>query len=198
MFLRSNLVLRKHEIASFRKETRDSQRHFCFFGQPGFFQKPIKMILKPEQIKRVIGNVPKRIEPIKGYIPAAVLVLFFEKKNQSHLVYIRRTQGMNIHSGHMAFPGGKIDPEDDSSFATATREASEEIGVNEEQYTYLGEMGFFDTLISSMMQPLIWPGVLNNRSIKSTTLKWRRSSKFPLGFCMNNFNPTWILLILNA
>lgn len=106
------------------------------------------MILKPEQIKQVIRNVAKRKEPIKGYIPAAVLMLFFEKEKQSHLVYIRRTQGMNIHSGHMAFPGGKIDPEDRSSFATATREASEEIGVGEDQYTYLGEMGFFDTLIS--------------------------------------------------
>ena len=107
------------------------------------------MILKPEQIKQVIGDVRKRKEPIKGYIPAAVLLLFFEKEHQSHLVYIRRTHGMNIHSGHMAFPGGKIDPEDDSSFATATREASEEVGVGENQYTYLGEMGFFDTLISS-------------------------------------------------
>ena len=76
------------------------------------------MILKPEQIKEVIRNVSKRKEPIKGYIPAAVLLLFFEKKKQSHLVYIRRTQGMNIHSGHMAFPGGKIDPEDESNFAT--------------------------------------------------------------------------------
>ena len=107
------------------------------------------MLLKPEQIKQVIGNVSKRKEPIKGYIPAAVLLLFFEKEQQSHLVYIRRTHGMNIHSGHMAFPGGKIDPEDSSSFATATRETREEIGVDEEQYTYLGEMGFFDTLISS-------------------------------------------------
>ena len=107
------------------------------------------MLLKPEKIKQVIGNVSKRKEPIKGYIPAAVLLLFFEKEQQSHLVYIRRTHGMNIHSGHMAFPGGKIDPEDSSSFATATRETCEEIGVDEEQYTYLGEMGFFDTLISS-------------------------------------------------
>ncbi len=102
-----------------------------------------------ESEKEAIRKVAKRNEPIKGYIPAAVLLLFFEKEKQSHLVYIRRTQGMNIHSGHMAFPGGKIDPGDDSSFATATREACEEIGVDGDQYTYLGEMGFFDTLISS-------------------------------------------------
>ena len=35
-FLRSNLLLDKHEIASSRRETRDSQRHFGTFGTASF------------------------------------------------------------------------------------------------------------------------------------------------------------------
>ncbi|MFQ5824873.1 MAG: NUDIX hydrolase [bacterium] len=81
-------------------------------------------------------------------MPSAVLMIFFNKKNQTHLVYIRRTKGMNLHSGQMAFPGGKIDPEDESSYATAVRETFEEIGVDAHLCTYLGKMGFFETLTS--------------------------------------------------
>ncbi|MFQ5675530.1 MAG: NUDIX hydrolase [bacterium] len=106
------------------------------------------MIITPEEIKEIIENAPKRTKPFEGYVPAAVLMLFFEKASNTHLVYIRRTHGMNIHSGHMAFPGGKIDPEDGSSKVTATREAFEEIGVGPEQYDYLGDLGFFETIIS--------------------------------------------------
>lgn len=106
------------------------------------------MLLKPEEINKIIELVPKRQEIRPGFVPSAVLMIFFDKGNQTHLVYIRRTKGMNLHSGQMAFPGGKIDPEDETSYTTAVREAFEEIGVDVRQYTYLGEMGFFETLIS--------------------------------------------------
>jgi len=48
----------------------------------------------------------------------------------------------------MAFPGGKIDPDDESSRAAAVRETIEEVGVSPERYEYVGEMGFFETLTS--------------------------------------------------
>lgn len=76
------------------------------------------------------------------------MMLFFNREGQTHLVYTRRTRGMNLHSGQMSFPGGKIEPGDASSYITAARETYEEIGIRADQYSYLGEMGFFETLTS--------------------------------------------------
>ena len=107
------------------------------------------MQLHPRIIKQVVTQVPKRKEAKRGYVSSAVLMLFFNRGDETYLVYIRRTKGMKLHSGHMAFPGGKIDPEDTSSFVTAARETFEEIGVKTDSYDYLGEMGFFETLTSN-------------------------------------------------
>ncbi|NIR47801.1 CoA pyrophosphatase [candidate division KSB1 bacterium] len=106
------------------------------------------MQLTPEIVKDIIENVPKRRTPIDGYVRSAILMLFFNRHNQTYLVYIRRTKDMTLHSGQMAFPGGKIDAEDASSYETAVRETYEEIGVSEDQVVHLGEMGYFETLTS--------------------------------------------------
>ncbi|MFQ5651370.1 MAG: NUDIX hydrolase [bacterium] len=106
------------------------------------------MLLSKHAIQRIIDHVPKRRQMRAGYIPSAILMLFFNRDNRTHLVYIRKTSGPNLHSGQMAFPGGKIDPEDGSSRHAAARETLEEIGVPESCYDYVGEMGFFETLTS--------------------------------------------------
>jgi len=106
------------------------------------------MLLNPDDIKHIIDMVPKRFSLIDKYVPAAVLMLFFNRDSKTHLIYIRRTRRMRLHSGNMAFPGGKIDPEDATSLAAAMRETEEEIGIRPEQYDYLGEMGLFETLTS--------------------------------------------------
>ncbi len=103
------------------------------------------MLLKPDEIKEIIKIVPKRLKSIDGHIPSAVLMLFFNKENKTNLVYIRRTPDMKMHSGQIAFPGGKIDSNDISSYAAAVRETYEEIGIEEKQISFLGEMGFFHT-----------------------------------------------------
>jgi 8-oxo-dGTP pyrophosphatase MutT (NUDIX family) len=44
-------------------------------------------------------------------------------------------------SGHMAFPGGRLEPEDSTSLATARRETLEEIGFDTHQHSdYLGRL----------------------------------------------------------
>ncbi|MFQ5706894.1 MAG: NUDIX hydrolase [bacterium] len=106
------------------------------------------MQLNPAQIQASFEHIPKRAEPMPGYVPAAVLVIFVNLKGGTHIVYIRRTRGLHLHSGHMAFPGGKIDPTDASSYAAAVRETCEEIGVAEDRYSYLGNLGYFETLTS--------------------------------------------------
>ena len=106
------------------------------------------MVLLKSEIEKIVDNVSKRQEARSGFIPSAVMMLFYEKNGETHVATIRRTEGATLHSGNMAFPGGKIDPGDDSSRAAAVRETFEEVGVSPESYEYIGEMGFFETLTS--------------------------------------------------
>jgi 8-oxo-dGTP pyrophosphatase MutT (NUDIX family) len=106
------------------------------------------MQLQPDDLRKIISELPKRQHAIPAYTPAAVLVIFFEREKSTFLIYIRRTKGMSVHSGHMAFPGGKVDPGDESNRATAFREAFEEIGIDATQLIYLGDLGLFETLTS--------------------------------------------------
>jgi 8-oxo-dGTP pyrophosphatase MutT (NUDIX family) len=61
---------------------------------------------------------------------AAVLMLIYPKNAETHLVLIVRNSYPGVHSSQIAFPGGKVELEDESLAHTALREAEEEIGVN--------------------------------------------------------------------
>jgi len=61
---------------------------------------------------------------------AAVLMLFYPKNNQTHLVLIIRNSYPGVHASQIAFPGGKVEISDVDLVATALRETHEEIGVH--------------------------------------------------------------------
>ncbi len=70
----------------------------------------------------VAGNFPN------GLKAAAVLAAFVDHPRPT-LLLTRRTEHLSNHAGQVAFPGGRADPEDADSIATALREAQEEIGL---------------------------------------------------------------------
>lgn len=63
---------------------------------------------------------------------AAVMMLFYPKNNEPHLVLIVRNSYQGVHSAQIAFPGGKFETEDVDFFTTALRETEEEIGIGSE------------------------------------------------------------------
>ncbi len=63
---------------------------------------------------------------------AAVMMLFYPKNRKTHLVLIVRNSYEGVHSGQIAFPGGKFEPKDQTFENTALRETHEEIGVHPE------------------------------------------------------------------
>jgi 8-oxo-dGTP pyrophosphatase MutT (NUDIX family) len=60
---------------------------------------------------------------------AAVLIALLPSADQLTVILTRRAAHMRQHPGEVAFPGGKCDPEDEDHWATALREANEEIGL---------------------------------------------------------------------
>lgn len=107
------------------------------------------------------GAVPTTVDAIAGalsdYSPsppdpslispqmreAAVLVPFVETNSGPEILVTKRPGHMPSHRGELAFPGGGREAADDDLWATAQREAREEIGLAEEMVGLISEL---DTL----------------------------------------------------
>ena len=61
---------------------------------------------------------------------AAVMMLFYPKNSKTHFALIKRNSYPGVHSSQIAFPGGKVEEEDENLMQTALRETHEEIGVH--------------------------------------------------------------------
>ena len=71
---------------------------------------------------------------------SAVLILFYPKNGLTHLVLMVRAKDEGVHSGQISFPGGKAEKFDESIYATALREANEEIGIDPSTIKIIGAL----------------------------------------------------------
>jgi len=69
---------------------------------------------------------------------AGVLALFIKDDNKPNLVLIERATYRGVHSGQIAFPGGRKEDEDKNYEETALRETEEEIGLPADNIEILG------------------------------------------------------------
>ena len=70
-------------------------------------------------------------------VPAAVLVPIINAPRPRVLLTVRNA-GLRTHAGQVAFPGGRLDPEDDGPVTAALREAWEEIALPAESVDIVG------------------------------------------------------------
>jgi len=93
--------------------------------------------------------------------PAAVLVPLYQTAGEWHVLLTQRTHTVDSHKGQVAFPGGRVDPEDTSRVATALREAEEEIGLPRERVTVIGQLDELLTVTQYRITPVVgvftWP-----------------------------------------
>lgn len=96
---------------------------------------------------------------------SGVLLLLYAKDKIPHFVLMKRSSKLRTHSGQISLPGGRKDKADSSYYHTAIRETHEELGVDEEYITLLGELTPLYIPISNFMvnpfvayseQPLIF------------------------------------------
>lgn len=88
------------------------------------------------------GRFPGANEPIppKNAVPSSVLILLAPFGNGFQTIMILRNRDNSVHSGQVSFPGGKIEPGDNSPEEAALREAGEEISFSNPQHTILGRL----------------------------------------------------------
>lgn len=108
-----------------------------------------------DEIRNILG---KRERRVIGHLPfpkAAVLVPLFEKGRECHILFTKRTDQVKHHKGEISFPGGMFDEEDGNLEKTALREASEEIGLNENDVQILGTLDDIVTVTEFIVTPFV-------------------------------------------
>jgi 8-oxo-dGTP pyrophosphatase MutT (NUDIX family) len=84
---------------------------------------------------------------------AAVLVAITDRPEPGVLLTVRR-EHMRTHAGQIAFPGGRIDPDEDP-VAAALREAWEEIGLPGDRVEVWGQADIYRTVTGYAVTPVL-------------------------------------------
>lgn len=101
---------------------------------------------------------PKRFDfnfidnPRKG----AVLIFIYPEDGRAFFPLIKRPTYAGVHSGQIAFPGGKMEPEDENLSVTAMREAWEEVGILPGEVKLIGPISdLFVPASNFLVSPII-------------------------------------------
>jgi 8-oxo-dGTP pyrophosphatase MutT (NUDIX family) len=107
-------------------------------GDPasGVTATELERVLAPDAGAGNPGPLHGSIAPDDSQLPiserrAAVATIFYAGPSDTEMLFIQRAKfDGDPWSGQMAFPGGRVEPEDPDTHATAERETEEEIGLD--------------------------------------------------------------------
>jgi 8-oxo-dGTP pyrophosphatase MutT (NUDIX family) len=97
------------------------------------------------------GMTPPSIE----LRPAAVLVPLVDRPEGMSVLLTQRTEHLSAHAGQIAFPGGRLEPEDPDAAAAALRETEEEVGLGRDRVTLIGRLDTYVTGTGFEITPIV-------------------------------------------
>lgn len=112
--------------------------------------------------EKIIANLQKA-QPLfigeENAFQSAVMIPLVEKDGELHVLFQVRSFTMRKQPGDISFPGGKIDPTDDSPLAAAIRETHEELGVDQKHIQVIAELSPYIASPSFIVYPFV--GILS-------------------------------------
>jgi len=123
-----------------------------------------------DEIRRALAEHEPRMVSAEGKRQAAVAMVLCRRSGEPELLFIERArcQG-DPWSGHMAFPGGRVEPDDPDPRRAAERETLEEVGLDLSAAERLGRLddvhghrapGVPELVISAFVYHLLDPSEL--------------------------------------
>ena len=137
---------------------------------------------------------PASAPPLEGDLPelraaanveAAVLIAVTDRSEPGVILTVRR-EHMRTHAGQIAFPGGRLDPGEDTTQA-ALREAQEEILLDPARVNVVGTIDQYRTVTGYVVTPVLGviPPGLPLEAHEHEVADWFEA---PLGFLVDPAN----------
>ncbi|HXK53261.1 MAG TPA: CoA pyrophosphatase [Hyphomicrobiales bacterium] len=127
---------------------------------------------------------PRRLAQLRS---AAVLVPVMVREGEATLLLTQRTEELPAHAGQVAFPGGKVEEEDETPLHAALREAQEEIGLPPDHAEPLGYLRPYHTTSGFKVIPVV-AAVTPGFDIVPDESEVAAVFEVPLSFLMNPAN----------
>ncbi|MEP7130663.1 MAG: CoA pyrophosphatase [Sphingomicrobium sp.] len=90
---------------------------------------------------------------VQSAVPAAVLIPITDREQPGVILTVRR-EHMRTHSGQIAFPGGRIDRDEDPT-AAALREANEELLLDPQSADIVGSLDPYRTVTGYIVTAVV-------------------------------------------
>jgi len=105
-----------------------------------------------EDIRRQFSEHVPKLHSLEAKIRASVAVVLCAANGDVRVLLIERAESEGDRwSGHIAFPGGRVDPADPSPRHTAERETLEETGVDLHRAEHLGRLDDLSGSVESVL-----------------------------------------------